>query len=241
MEAIFNVEILGSFIVLCFLEIILGIDNLIFISIVSGKLPDDERRKAQFVGLSLSLIFRLGLLFTINWIMSLTQGLFVVFGNDISGRDLVLLSGGLFLLYKSANEIHEKTKPNAHEDVDINVKASFMNIVFQIVLLDIIFSLDSVVTAVGTTNNFWVMAAAIIVAIIVMMLSINYIGDIVNSNPSIKILALSFLLLIGMTLIGEGLDMHVPKGYVYFAMGFGLFVELINIRADNQEKKKLNK
>lgn len=231
-----TLEIILSFLTLSLLEIVLGIDNLIFISIISNKLPDDQRKKAQFIGLSLSLIIRIALLFTISWIMSLTSDLFHVFDVGISGRDLILLSGGLFLLYKSTSEIHEKTKTNKNtkEEQENKGRLSMRNAIIQIIALDVIFSLDSIITAVGITNHFWVMVAAVITAVIVMLLSVKFISDFIDQYPSIRILALSFLLVIGITLIADGLGVHIPKGYIYFAMAFALFVEFLNIRADKR-------
>ncbi len=230
-------DIVLSFLTLCLLEIILGIDNLIFISIISNKLPKKNRRKAQFIGLSLSLLIRIGLLFTVSWIMSLTADLFQVFQMGISGRDIILIGGGGFLLYSSGKEIFEKiTAKKGEKNKKIKQKLSLRSAITQIIILDVIFSLDSIITAVGLADHFWVMASAVIVAVTVMLLSIKSISDFVNKRPSIKVLALSFLLVIGATLILEGFGLHISKGYIYFAVGFALFVEFLNIRLNTTNR-----
>lgn len=230
-------DIVLSFLTLCLLEIILGIDNLIFISIISNKLPKKNRRKAQFIGLSLSLLIRIGLLFTVSWIMSLTADLFQVFQMGISGRDIILIGGGGFLLYSSGKEIFEKiTAKKGEKNKKLKQKLSLRSAITQIIILDVIFSLDSIITAVGLADHFWVMASAVIVAVTVMLLSIKSISDFVNKRPSIKVLALSFLLVIGATLILEGFGLHISKGYIYFAVGFALFVEFLNIRLNTTNR-----
>lgn len=211
------------------LEIVLGIDNIIFIAILAGKLPEHQRERARVIGLALAMGTRLLLLFSLVWMMSLTAPLFTVLSQDISGRDIILLAGGLFLIYKSTVEIHEKLE--GVENVVIpktNTQSKFVSVVIQIGLLDIVFSLDSVITAIGLANQLWVMAVAIIIAVIIMMISSGSISNFIDRRPTIKLLALSFLLMIGVMLIGEGLDMHIPKGYVYFAMAFSVFVEMLN-------------
>lgn len=236
MDWITNPDIWISFLTLCGLEIVLGIDNLIFISILSNKLPKEQQGKARRIGLSLALIMRVGLLFSISWIMSLTNDLFTVLGQGISGRDIILILGGLFLIYKSVSEIHEKFEDaQAEEKVDVAV-SGFREVVVQIVLMDIIFSFDSVITAVGMTNNIGVMIAAVIVSMIIMMLSADSIGDFVGRHPAIKVLALAFLIMIGIALIADGLNFHIPKGYIYFSMAFALLVEFINIMTDTRKK-----
>lgn len=236
MDWITNPDIWISFLTLCGLEIVLGIDNLIFISILSNKLPQEQQGKARRIGLSLALIMRIGLLFSISWIMSLTNDLFTVLGQGVSGRDIILILGGLFLIYKSVNEIHEKFEDaQDSENVDVAV-SGFREVVVQIVLMDIIFSFDSVITAVGMTDNIGVMVAAVIVSMIIMMLSADSIGDFVGRHPAIKVLALAFLIMIGIALIADGLDFHIPKGYIYFSMAFALLVEFINIMTGSRKK-----
>ena len=213
------------------LEIVLGIDNIIFISILVGRLPEQQRAFARRVGLSLAMIARLGLLFSISWVMSLTEPLFAVFllGEEISGRDLILIGGGLFLLAKATHEIHNSLE--GVEDTGRAVVAASLGMTLvQIAVLDIVFSLDSVITAVGLVDHVSIMAIAIIAAVAVMMVAAEPIGIFVDRHPTIKILALSFLILVGVTLMVEGFDVHVPKGYIYFAMAFSVGVEMLNIR-----------
>jgi predicted tellurium resistance membrane protein TerC len=211
------------------LEIVLGIDNIIFISILAGKLPQADRARARRVGLSLAMIIRILLLLSITWVMSLTAPLFSVSGWEISGRDLILIVGGLFLLGKSTLEIHEKLE-GVEGHGSARVAASFAAVIVQILLLDIVFSLDSVITAIGMADDVAVMILAVVVAVGVMLVSAGTISDFVERHPTVKILALSFLLLIGVSLIAEGFDQHIPKGYIYFAMAFSVFVEMINLR-----------
>jgi predicted tellurium resistance membrane protein TerC len=211
------------------LEIVLGIDNIVFISILAGKLPLQDRARARRVGLSLAMIIRILLLLSITWIMRLTAPLFSALGQEISGRDIILLVGGLFLLGKSTLEIHEKLE-GAEGHAAGGVVKSFAAVIVQILLLDIVFSLDSVITAVGMAEDVAVMILAVIIAVGVMLVSSGAISDFVDRHPTVKILALSFLLLIGVSLIGEGLEQHIPKGYIYFAMAFSVFVEMINLR-----------
>ncbi len=211
------------------LEIVLGIDNIIFISILAGKLPAGEQPRARTVGLTLAMVTRILLLLSLTAIMRLTRPLFGVFGHPFSARDLILLLGGLFLLWKSTREIHDKLEG---EEGRQNVKAgaTFGGVIVQIALLDIVFSLDSVITAVGMVRQVGVMIAAIVLAVLVMLVAAGPISDFVHRHPTLKMLALSFLLLIGVTLIADGLGQHIPKGYVYFAMGFSVFVESLNLR-----------
>jgi predicted tellurium resistance membrane protein TerC len=211
------------------LEIVLGIDNIVFISILTGKLPEEQRQKGRLIGLSLAMIMRIVLLMTLAWIVRLTAPLFTVFGNEISGRDLILILGGLFLIAKSTHEIHDKLEG---EEAEHRAKAakSFGSIMIQIMILDLVFSLDSVITAVGMVDEIPIMVAAVIIAIIFMMLFAKTIGEFVEGHPTVKMLALSFLLLIGMALVADGLDFHIPKGYIYFAMGFSVFVEILNLK-----------
>jgi len=214
------------------LEIVLGIDNIIFIAILAGKLPHHQRGKARTIGLALAMITRVALLFSITLIMKLTAPLFTVFRVEISGRDIILILGGLFLLAKSTLEIHSNLEgEEAHgKDGVKRAKVTFGSVIVQIMLLDIVFSLDSVITAIGLAQQLAVMVAAIVIAGIVMMLVSGKISNFVDRHPTIKILALSFLLLIGFALVGEGFDLHIPKGYIYFAMAFSVFVEVLNMR-----------
>ena len=214
------------------LEIVLGIDNIIFLSILVGRLPEHQRAFARRMGLGLAMFARLALLFSISWVMGLTETWFTVLGNDISGRDVILIGGGLFLLAKSTQEIHHSLEgPDEEENAGPKVVANnlFM-VLIQIAILDIVFSLDSVITAVGLVNEIEIMAIAIVSAVVVMMFAAKSIGDFVDAHPSIKVLALSFLILVGVTLMIEGFDVHVPKGYIYFAMAFSVAVEMVNIR-----------
>jgi predicted tellurium resistance membrane protein TerC len=211
------------------LEIVLGIDNIVFISILAGKLRVADRARARKIGLSLAMFIRIALLWSITWVMRLTTPWFVAFGNEISGRDMILLVGGLFLIAKSTHEIHDKLEGEEGHG-SAKVAASFAGVIVQILLLDIVFSLDSVITAVGMAEDLAVMVLAVVIAVGVMLLSAGAISDFVERHPTVKMLALSFLLLIGVSLIGEGLDQHIPKGYIYFAMGFSIFVEMINLR-----------
>ncbi len=211
------------------LEIVLGIDNIIFISILVGRLPESQRMFARRMGLGLAMMARLALLFSIVWVMGLTEPWVVVFTHAISGRDIILVGGGLFLLAKATHEIHNSLE-GIEESGHTVVAASLGMVLFQIALLDIVFSLDSVITAVGLVDQVSLMAIAIILAVIVMLMAAKAIGDFVDAHPTIKILALSFLILVGVTLMGEGFDVHVPKGYIYFSMAFSVTVEMLNIR-----------
>lgn len=211
------------------LEIVLGIDNIIFISILVGRLPEQQRNKARQIGLSLAMLTRLALLFSLVWVMGLIEPWFSVFDVEISGRDIILIVGGLFLLAKSTHEIHNSLEI-VQEDESVPRSAGFYSVLVQIAILDIVFSLDSVITAVGLVEHLSIMVIAIIIAVAVMLFSAKPIGDFVDRNPTIKMLALSFLILIGFTLIAEGFDVHIPKGYIYFAMAFSVAVEMLNIR-----------
>ena len=211
------------------LEIVLGIDNIVFISILAGKLKADLRERARKIGLSLAMFIRVALLLSITWVMGLTAPLFATFGQEISGRDLILIIGGLFLLAKSTHEIHDKLE-GAEAHGTARAAASFSGVIIQILLLDIVFSLDSVITAVGMAEDIAVMVIAVVIAVGVMLVSAGAISEFVERHPTVKMLALSFLLLIGVSLIAEGLEQHIPKGYIYFAMAFSVFVELVNLR-----------
>jgi predicted tellurium resistance membrane protein TerC len=214
---------------LTFLEIVLGVDNIIFISILAGKLPEDRQAAARRIGLLLAMGTRILLLFSLAWIVRLTAPLFELFGHELSGRDLILIAGGLFLLAKSTHEIHGRLE-GEEGGASARARVSFTGVLIQIMLLDIVFSLDSVITAVGMVDELSVMVAAVIIAVLIMMISASPISNFVHRHPTVKILALSFLLLIGLSLLLEGFDHHIPKGYIYFAMGFSVFVEAINLK-----------
>jgi len=216
------------------LEIVLGIDNIVFISILAGKLPVARRAKARTLGLGLAMLTRILLLLSLTWIMRLTAPLFVVLSQEISGRDLILVLGGLFLIGKSTFEIHDKLEGLARER-EARARASFVGTIIQIGLLDIVFSLDSVITAIGMANQVTIMIAAVCLAVIFMMFASGPIGGFVERHPTVKMLALSFLLLIGVSLVAEGLDQHISKGYIYFAMAFSVFVEMLNLRVRRHE------
>lgn len=247
MEWLTNPEIWASLVTLTVLEIVLGIDNIIFISIMAGKLPADKQKKARQLGLALAMITRILLLLSLTWVMSLTKPLInlgdILNLNEsdfyeklkLSGRDLILICGGLFLIYKSTTEMHEKLEGGEHTQ---NVKSvvTFSGVIVQILILDIVFSLDSVITAVGMANHIEVMIAAVVISVIVMLISSTSISKFVNNHPTVKMLALSFLLLIGLSLLMEGFEKHIPKGYIYFAMGFSVFVEMLNLRVKAKSK-----
>jgi predicted tellurium resistance membrane protein TerC len=215
---------------LTFLEIVLGVDNIIFISILSGKLPHAVQARARRIGLLLAMGTRILLLFSLAWVVKLTAPLFALWSHEISGRDLILILGGVFLLFKSTHEIHARIEGEADEQGSGRRPASFAGILVQIALLDIVFSLDSVITAVGMVDEVAVMVVAVVISVIIMMVAAGPISAFVNRHPTVKILALSFLLLIGLSLLLEGFDHHIPKGYIYFAMAFSVFVEVINLR-----------
>jgi predicted tellurium resistance membrane protein TerC len=218
-----------ALVTLTVLEIVLGVDNIIFISILAGKLPQDQQDKARRLGLLLAMLMRIALLFSIAWVTRLTTPLFEVFDHGVSGRDLVLILGGLFLLFKSTHEIHENLEGGGEHGA-AKAAVSLSAVLVQIMLLDIVFSLDSVITAIGMADHLSIMVAAVVIAVGVMMIAAGPIGHFVERHPTVKMLALSFLLLIGLSLILDGVGQHVPKGYVYFAMGFSVFVEMINLR-----------
>ncbi len=214
---------------LTFLEVVLGVDNIIFISILANKLPGSHRAKARTIGLSLALIFRIALLLGITWIIGFTKPLFTVFSFDISGRDLILALGGLFLLAKSTSEIHQKMEGLSHQQ-SAGAGVSVAGVIFQIIAMDIIFSIDSILTAVGLTQEIAIMVVAVVIALVIMMTFAGRIADFISNHPTLEMLALSFLILIGFMLVVEGLHVHVPKGYIYFAVFFSLMVELLNMR-----------
>lgn len=232
------VDILLSLITLTILEVVLGIDNLVFLAIISQRLPKAQQPAARRIGLTLAWVTRLLLLASAVWLTKLTGTLFTIFGNEISGRDIFLISGGMFLLTKATQEIHTELEP-MHEGKTVIAKpASFGWIVTQIALLDIVFSLDSVLTAIGLTQRYWIMAMAITIAIIAMVFASEPLSAFVERHPTIKMLALAFLILIGTVLVADGFDVHVPRGYIYFAMGFSLFVEALNIVARKRRYKQ---
>jgi predicted tellurium resistance membrane protein TerC len=228
-----------AFATLVALELVLGVDNVIFISILAGKLPQDQQQRARTTGILLAVVTRILLLFSLSWIIGLTEPLFSIINFEISGRDLVLLAGGLFLLWKSVHEIHQKLEgEEGHSSA--NVRSVFWSVIVQILLLDIVFSLDSVITAVGMVDHIEIMVAAVIIAAVVMVFTARPLAGFVERHPTIKMLALSFLLLIGFTLIVEGLHQHIPKGYIYFAMGFSVLVEMLNLRIRGSQPVSLH-
>jgi predicted tellurium resistance membrane protein TerC len=235
MEMLTDPQAIIALVTLTALEIVLGIDNIIFISILAGKLPHHQQNRARIIGLGLAMFTRIGLLFSLTWLMKLTSPLFSVLGNQISGRDLILILGGLFLLGKSTLEIHEKLE-GEEEQASARAAASLAGVLIQIMFLDIIFSLDSIITAIGMARQLAIMVAAVVIAVGFMMLFSGAVSAFIDRNPTIKILALSFLILIGVALIGDGLGMHIPKGYVYFAMAFSVGVEMLNIRIRGRGK-----
>lgn len=237
MIEIFTVENLLALLTLTALEIVLGIDNIVFIAILSDKLPPHQRQKARQLGLLGAMLMRVALLLSITWIMGLEQTWFTLLGNEFSGREVILLAGGLFLIAKATHEIHNKLEgddPGQHKVR--RTYASAWSVIVQIMLMDIIFSLDSVITAVGMARALWVMITAVVIAVLVMMIFARPISDFVARHPTVKMLALSFLLLIGVMLAAEAFEQHIPRGYIYFAIGFSLFVEMLNLRASKVRK-----
>ncbi|MFI7672391.1 TerC family protein [Actinophytocola sp. NPDC049390] len=236
MDWLTSPELWIAFGTLLLLEVVLGIDNIVFISILAGRLPEHQQQRARVVGLSLALITRLLLLASLSWVIGLTAPLFSMFGQEISGRDLILLLGGAFLLGKATYEIHEQLEGAEHASE--RKSASFAGVIAQILVLDIVFSLDSVITAVGMVEELGIMIAAVVVAMVIMLVSAKPISEFVNRHPTVKMLALSFLLLIGGSLIAEGFDQHIPKGYVYGPIAFSVFVEFLNLRAKAKRAKQ---
>ena len=234
MDWITDPQAWAGFATLTVLEIVLGIDNIIFISILASKLPREQQSKARYIGLSLAMIMRIALLFSLSWIVRLTEPLFAVLGEEISGRDLVLLIGGLFLIAKATHEIHSRLEGEEGES-SARVAPSLRSVLIQIMLLDIVFSLDSVITAVGMVDELGVMVAAVVTAVAFMMLFAKPVSDFTERHPTVKMLALSFLILIGVSLVAESFDQHIPKGYIYFSMAFAVMVEVLNLKA---RKKK---
>lgn len=228
-----------AFLTLVALEIVLGVDNVIFISILAGKLPQNEQQRARTTGIALAVITRILLLFSLSWIIGLTEPLFTVLNLEISGRDLVLLAGGVFLIWKATREIHDKLE-GEEGHASARVRSAFWSVITQIMILDIVFSLDSVITAVGMVDELSIMIAAVIVAALTMILVARPLSEFVEKHPTVKMLALSFLLLIGFTLIVEGFHLHIPKGYIYFAMGFSVLVEILNLRLRKPAETPVN-
>ena len=238
MEIFLDPSIWAAFLTLTALEIVLGIDNIIFISILTSRLPEHQRARGRNIGLAAAMCTRILLLFSLAWMMSLTEDLFSVLGKDISARDLILLLGGAFLMAKATREVHNSLEGD-EPGKQVGVLPSFAGVMAQIAVIDIVFSLDSVITAVGLVQHVEIMVAAIVIAVAIMMLASGPISDFVESHPTVKMLALSFLILIGLTLVGEGLDFHTPKGYIYFAMAFSFGVELLNLRMRKVKGKTL--
>jgi predicted tellurium resistance membrane protein TerC len=230
LDWISNPDIWVALLTLTTLEIVLGIDNIIFISILAGRLPESQRDRARMVGLAAALVTRILLLLSINWVIGLEDSLFDIGGHHFSGRDLILLAGGLFLIYKATTEIHAKLEGEEHHEQAGGKAASFAGVIFQIMLLDIVFSLDSVITAVGMADDVEVMIAAVVIAVGVMLVLSGPLSEFVQRHPTVKMLALSFLLMIGFSLVAEGWHYHIPKGYIYAAMGFSVLVEVLNLR-----------
>jgi predicted tellurium resistance membrane protein TerC len=233
---LFDTELALALVSLTAMEIVLGIDNIIFISILSSRLPEEQRKKARLMGLALAMITRIMLLFSLSWVMSLKTTLFTLLNHGFSGRDLVLICGGAFLVWKATKEIHEKVEGLEDEEIAARGAPSFSGVLVQIMILDIVFSLDSVITAVGMVDQLWVMVLAVMISVVIMMVFSTPVSDFIQKNPTVKMLALSFLLLIGVMLAGEGIGHHIPKGYIYAAMAFSVFVESLNL-ASNRKKK----
>jgi predicted tellurium resistance membrane protein TerC len=229
-EGFLSADGLLSLLTLTAMEIVLGVDNVVFIAILTARLPAGQQEKARKIGLSLALVIRIGLLFAISWMMGLTRPFWAVFGHDISGRDLILLGGGMFLIFKATREIYDKVEGRHEAHTAAQKRAAFAGVLVQILLLDIVFSLDSVITAVGMADHVPIMVVAMVIAMVVMLFSMGTVAGFVERHPSVKILALAFLLLIGVMLVAEGFGQHVSKGYIYFAMAFSLLVEMLNLR-----------
>lgn len=238
MEWLANPNVWIGLLTLTVLEIVLGVDNIIFISILSGKLPVEQQARARYIGLALAMITRVLLLLSLSWLASLTEPLFHVFGKDFSGRDLILLGGGLFLIAKATHEIHGRLEGHDEGGAQVKAAPSFTSVIIQIILLDIVFSLDSVITAIGMVNDIPVMVTAVILAVLVMLFLAGPISNFVNNHPTVKMLALAFLLMIGLNLVAEGLGQHIEKGYTYAAMAFSVFVEVLNIMADKRSRER---
>jgi predicted tellurium resistance membrane protein TerC len=237
MESLLTIDALISLLSLTLMEIVLGIDNIIFISILCNRLPESQQDKARTLGLILALIMRIGLLFAISLLVGLKTPLFGLFDFEFTGRDLILIAGGIFLIYKSTTEIHEKLEgPEAEEEGTKKKTSTFQSVILQIVLLDIVFSFDSILTAIGLVDNVWIMVIAVVISLGIMLLAAKSISNFINKHPTVKILALSFLLMIGVLLFVEGFGVHVPKGYIYFAIFFSLVVEFLNLKMKKARK-----
>lgn len=228
-----------AFLILLLLEIVLGIDNIIFISVLTNKVPEEKRAKLRSIGLGLAMIMRILLVMGISWVIGLTEPVFTAFGREISWKDIILIVGGLFLLAKSTMEIHHSVEDAGESQADIKVKSGDLGIIIQILMLDLVFSIDSVITAVGMVKYVSMMVAVIIISVGVMMFTSKYIADFIEAHPTFKMLALSFLMLIGMSLVGEGLHFHIPKGYLYFAITFSIIVEALNTKARKKHQKSV--
>ena len=237
MEAIFTTENIFSLLTLTLMEIVLGIDNIVFISIITNRVAADQQNKARVFGLALALITRIILLFMVSWLVHLTEPLFEIFNKEISIKDLILIAGGLFLVYKSTTEIFNKMETHESETVAGNTTLTFASAIGQIILLDIIFSIDSIITAVGLVDSLYIMIIAVVLSMVVMLIFSKGIGTFINNNPSVKIIALAFLVMIGTMLLAEGFHIHFPKGYIYFSMAFALAIEFLNMKMRGKFKK----
>lgn len=237
MEWLSDPSVWTALLTLTALEIVLGIDNIVFISILTAKLPAHQQQRGRIIGLGAAMIMRILMLFSISWIVGLTDTLFSIFGHGFSGRDLIMLIGGLFLIGKATMELHEKLEGEDHHETATSATVSFGSVIVQIMMLDLVFSIDSVITAIGMTDRLPVMIAAVVISIIVMMATAGTIGDFVNRHPTVKVLALAFLIMIGMSLLGEGFHYHIEKGYIYSAMAFSVFVEILNLRIRSKDSE----
>lgn len=237
MEWLADPSIWASLLTLTLMEIVLGIDNIVFISVLVARLPENQAKRARQIGLALALVFRILLLLVLAWIIGLTAPLFSIFGHDVSWRDIILIAGGLFLFYKATHEIHQEIEGEGH-DTGSGVSAGMTAVIIQIAIIDMVFSVDSIITAIGMADHVWIMITAVVIAIGVMYIFSGAIADFIAAHPTTKMLALSFLILIGVTLVADGVGFHIPKGYVYFAMAFSTGVEAINILVSNRRKKK---
>ena len=237
MEWITQPEAWVALVTLTILEIVLGIDNIVFISIITGKLPPEQQQKGRLIGLGMAMFGRIVLLLSISWIMGLTKPIFEAFGREVSARDLILIAGGLFLLAKATHEIHNKVEGHGEEH-EVKGTVTFKSAIVQILIIDLVFSLDSVITAVGMAEHVEIMILAVVIAVIFMMVMAKPVADFIEEHPTVKMLALSFLLLVGVALIADGFHVHIPRAYIYFAMGFSVFVECLNLRAQKKAKPK---
>lgn len=234
-----DTELASALLSLTAMEIVLGIDNIIFISILASRLPEHQRGPARIIGLALAMLTRIGLLFSLSWVMSLKEPLFELAQHGFSGRDLLLIAGGAFLIYKATKEIHEKIERD-DEDFNTTVSRSFAGTLIQIMLLDIVFSLDSVITAVGMVDQIWIMVVSVMISVLIMMIFAKSVTGFIHNHPTVKMLALSFLLLIGVVLVADGLGQHISKGYIYAAMAFSVFVESLNLAASKRKKQRVS-